>query len=301
MTRAREPRARRYRRGRPRRAPNLRARVRDLPAPARAARPARRHAVRRRAADAGHRPRADGRAAAADPRRALARPLAAAGRGDVRADRTPQRARASRSCWSSRTSCRRSRSRTRAYVLDNGRFVLQGSAAELAQRPRTSSAPISGCDHDDELREHPAQLASPASRIVVAPGVYDALTALARRRRPASTRSTSPARPSPTRGSAGPTSASSRMTEVADTLALIRDRVDAQLIVDADTGYGNALNVAAHRARCSSAPAPAAIQLEDQDLPKRCGHLARQGADPGRRDGGQDHGRGRRARLRARR
>ena len=45
-----------------------------------------RHAVRRRAADAGHRPRPDGRAEAADPGRALARPVAAAGRGDVRAD-----------------------------------------------------------------------------------------------------------------------------------------------------------------------------------------------------------------------
>ena len=33
------------------------------------------------------------------------------------------------------------------------------------------------------------------------------------------------------------------MTEVVDTVALIRDRVDADLIVDADTGYGNALNV----------------------------------------------------------
>ena len=33
------------------------------------------------------------------------------------------------------------------------------------------------------------------------------------------------------------------MSEVADTIALIRDRVGAHLIVDADTGYGNALNV----------------------------------------------------------
>ena len=47
------------------------------------------------------------------------------------------------------------------------------------------------------------------------------------------------------------------MSEVAETIALIRDRVATPLIVDADTGYGNALNVAAHRARCSSAPAPA--------------------------------------------
>ena len=61
----------------------FRAHLRDLPAPSRAAGAARRHAVRRRAADARDRPRPDGRAEAADPRRALARPLAADGGGDV--------------------------------------------------------------------------------------------------------------------------------------------------------------------------------------------------------------------------
>ena len=62
------------------------------------------------------------------------------------------------------------------------------------------------------------------------------------------------------------------MTEVADTLALIRDRVDAHLIVDADTGYGNALNVVRTVREFERAGANA-IQLEDQDFPKRCGHL----------------------------
>ena len=33
------------------------------------------------------------------------------------------------------------------------------------------------------------------------------------------------------------------MSEVVDTTAMIRDRVGAHLVVDADTGYGNALNV----------------------------------------------------------
>src|SRR5262249_14761813 len=71
-----------------------RARLRDLPAPRRAAEPARRPAVGRRAADAGDRPRPDGRAAAAHPRRALARPLPAPGRGAVRADpQNPRRRR----------------------------------------------------------------------------------------------------------------------------------------------------------------------------------------------------------------
>ncbi len=62
------------------------------------------------------------------------------------------------------------------------------------------------------------------------------------------------------------------MSEVADTLALIRDRVDACLIVDADTGYGNALNVA-RTVRSFERMGANAIQLEDQDFPKRCGHL----------------------------
>jgi 2-methylisocitrate lyase-like PEP mutase family enzyme len=62
------------------------------------------------------------------------------------------------------------------------------------------------------------------------------------------------------------------MTEVVDTLALIRDRVDAHLVVDADTGYGNALNVVRTVREFERAGATA-IQLEDQDFPKRCGHL----------------------------
>jgi 2-methylisocitrate lyase-like PEP mutase family enzyme len=62
------------------------------------------------------------------------------------------------------------------------------------------------------------------------------------------------------------------MSEVADKLALIRDRVDADLIVDADTGYGNALNVA-RMVRLFERMGADAIQLEDQDFPKRCGHL----------------------------
>ena len=73
---------------------------------------ARRHAVRRRAADARHRPRPDGRAQADHSRRAVARPVAAAGRGAVRADRGASTPMAFRSCWSSRTSCRASKSPT---------------------------------------------------------------------------------------------------------------------------------------------------------------------------------------------
>lgn len=63
------------------------------------------------------------------------------------------------------------------------------------------------------------------------------------------------------------------LTQVVDTVARIRDRVNLPLIVDADTGYGNALNVVQTVRQLEKAGANA-IQLEDQSLPKRCGHLA---------------------------
>ncbi len=63
------------------------------------------------------------------------------------------------------------------------------------------------------------------------------------------------------------------MTEVAETITLIRDRTDVPLIVDADNGYGNALNVLRTIRHFERAGANA-IQIEDQTLPKRCGHLA---------------------------
>ncbi|CAN5232687.1 isocitrate lyase/phosphoenolpyruvate mutase family protein [soil metagenome] len=62
------------------------------------------------------------------------------------------------------------------------------------------------------------------------------------------------------------------MSEVAETLTLIRDRVATPLIVDADTGYGNALNVQ-RTMRLFERAGATAIQLEDQTFPKRCGHL----------------------------
>ncbi len=63
------------------------------------------------------------------------------------------------------------------------------------------------------------------------------------------------------------------MTEVADSIAAIRDRVDMALIVDADTGYGNALNVQ-RTVRVFERSGASGIQLEDQTFPKRCGHLS---------------------------
>ncbi len=62
------------------------------------------------------------------------------------------------------------------------------------------------------------------------------------------------------------------MSEVAATLSAITERTDIPLIVDADTGFGNALNVQ-RTVRLFECCGANAIQIEDQTLPKRCGHL----------------------------
>jgi 2-methylisocitrate lyase-like PEP mutase family enzyme len=61
-------------------------------------------------------------------------------------------------------------------------------------------------------------------------------------------------------------------TEIADHVWRIRDAVSIPLIVDADTGYGNALNVQ-RTVRLLERAGASAIQLEDQVSPKRCGHF----------------------------
>jgi 2-methylisocitrate lyase-like PEP mutase family enzyme len=63
------------------------------------------------------------------------------------------------------------------------------------------------------------------------------------------------------------------MTEAAETIAAIRDRVALPLIADGDTGFGNALNMA-RTVRCFERAGASAIQIEDQGFPKRCGHMA---------------------------
>lgn len=61
--------------------------------------------------------------------------------------------------------------------------------------------------------------------------------------------------------------------EVIDTVALLRDRSAMPLIVDGDTGYGNALTLQRFVRGVERAGA-SAIQIEDQAFPKRCGHMA---------------------------
>lgn len=110
-----------------------------------------------------------------------------------------------------------------------------------------------------------------APPILVAPGVYDALTAHLAERAGFSSVYVSGAGIAYTR-LGRPDIGLVAMSEVADTVALIRDRVGSHLIVDADTGYGNALNVA-RTVRLFERAGANAIQIEDQAFPKRCGHL----------------------------
>ncbi|MGA7038105.1 MAG: isocitrate lyase/phosphoenolpyruvate mutase family protein [Pseudolabrys sp.] len=107
--------------------------------------------------------------------------------------------------------------------------------------------------------------------IVVAPGVYDALTAHLAERAGFSTLYVSGAAIAYTR-LGRPDIGLVAMNEVADIISMISDRVRADLIVDADTGYGNALNVS-RTMRLFERAGARAIQLEDQAFPKRCGHL----------------------------
>ena len=63
------------------------------------------------------------------------------------------------------------------------------------------------------------------------------------------------------------------LTEIAQHTAAIRDAVALPIVVDADTGFGNALNVR-HTVRTLERAGASAIQIEDQVSPKRCGHFS---------------------------
>jgi 2-methylisocitrate lyase-like PEP mutase family enzyme len=63
------------------------------------------------------------------------------------------------------------------------------------------------------------------------------------------------------------------MTEIADHVAAITDAVAIPVLVDADTGYGNALN-AMRAMRALERAGAAGLQIEDQVFPKKCGHFS---------------------------
>ena len=107
---------------------------------------------------------------------------------------------------------------------------------------------------------------------VLAPGIYDALTGLIAAKAGAEAVYLSGASIAYTRFGRSDIGLVS-VSEVHDTLAAITDRIDIPVIVDADTGFGNALNVQ-RTVRQFERVGASAIQLEDQSFPKRCGHLA---------------------------
>ncbi|MEO1723299.1 MAG: isocitrate lyase/phosphoenolpyruvate mutase family protein [Pseudomonadota bacterium] len=108
--------------------------------------------------------------------------------------------------------------------------------------------------------------------ILVAPGVYDGLTAALAAEAGFEALYLSGAAVAYTR-LGRPDIGLTAMTEMADTMALIRDRVGLPVIVDADTGFGNALN-AQRTMRAYERAGASALQIEDQTYPKRCGHLS---------------------------
>jgi 2-methylisocitrate lyase-like PEP mutase family enzyme len=107
---------------------------------------------------------------------------------------------------------------------------------------------------------------------ILAPGIYDALTGLLAAKAGAEAVYLSGASIAYTRFGRSDIGLVS-VSEVHDTLAAITDRIDIPVIVDADTGFGNALNVQ-RTVRQFERVGASAIQLEDQSFPKRCGHLA---------------------------
>jgi 2-methylisocitrate lyase-like PEP mutase family enzyme len=63
------------------------------------------------------------------------------------------------------------------------------------------------------------------------------------------------------------------VTDIVQHTAAVRDAVDLPIVVDADTGFGNALNVH-HTVRALERAGANGVQIEDQVMPKKCGHFA---------------------------
>lgn len=63
------------------------------------------------------------------------------------------------------------------------------------------------------------------------------------------------------------------LKDLVEHTSAIRDAVEIPLIVDIDTGFGNALNVR-HTIRALERAGADAVQIEDQTFPKRCGHFS---------------------------
>lgn len=107
--------------------------------------------------------------------------------------------------------------------------------------------------------------------ILVAPGIYDGLTAHLATQVGFEALYLSGAAVAYTR-LGRPDIGLTSVSEMTDTMALIADRTEVPVIIDADTGFGNALNAQRTMRQYERAGA-SALQVEDQTFPKRCGHL----------------------------
>lgn len=109
------------------------------------------------------------------------------------------------------------------------------------------------------------------NKIILVPGIYDSFGALMAEKAGFEALYVSGASISYTKlGS--PDLGFVSMSEVAAIVGNISERTSLPLIVDADTGFGNALNVQ-RTIKVFEKAGASAIQIEDQLLPKRCGHL----------------------------
>jgi 2-methylisocitrate lyase-like PEP mutase family enzyme len=111
-----------------------------------------------------------------------------------------------------------------------------------------------------------------APGVIVAPGMYDAFTSLMIEQHGFKCAYLGGASISYTR-IAQPDIGLTSVSEVAQVVSHIRERISIPFIVDADTGFGNALNTQ-RAVKLLERMGASGIQLEDQTYPKRCGHLA---------------------------
>jgi 2-methylisocitrate lyase-like PEP mutase family enzyme len=135
-----------------------------------------------------------------------------------------------------------------------------------------AGAPGHGRGQRQALRE-----AISSRKLLIAPGVWDGLSA--RVAQAAGFEAVYLSGGSVARGTGVPDLGLLTMSEMLARLREVRDSVDCPVIADADTGYGGTLNVA-RTVREYERMGAAALHLEDQVIPKRCGHYAEKALVP---------------------
>ena len=116
-----------------------------------------------------------------------------------------------------------------------------------------------------------------SGRIAVAPGAFDGLSA--RLVEQAGFKAIYASGGAIARSAGVPDLGLLSMSAIVDRLAAMVDVVEIPVVADADTGYGNALNAQA-AARAFERAGVAALHLEDQTFPKKCGHYDDKGLVP---------------------